>query len=95
MTMLHSCSNCHARFGPAEARVHDMSWRSIFYRPVKPLPLGRDIEGFDLVRCPSCGHAERALEIKIFGFISGAHVKHVLWVLLLAILVFGYWIIKS
>ena len=92
---LHTCSRCQLAFSAQKHRKRDLSWLSIVTRPVKPFPLGDDIEAFDLVRCPDCGHVESASELRLFGVIPAKHVKVVLGVLLLLILVFGYWQIRT
>lgn len=94
-TTLHICSKCHGSFDPNKARIKDISWVSIFTRPVKPLPLGDDIETFDVVKCPHCGYSERASELKVFGIFPGGRIKLVLGALLVIVVVFGYWLISQ
>ncbi len=91
----HKCSKCNESFDPKKARTKDMSWTSLFSRPAKPLPLGDDIEAFNVVKCPYCGYSERASELKVFGIFPGGRIKLVLGALLVIVLVFGYWIIKQ
>ena len=92
---MHECSNCKKSFEAAENRATDISWRSIFTRPVKILPLGDDIESFELVKCPNCGHIEKAPELRLFGVIPARRVKLVLGALLCVIVAFGYWLIRT
>ncbi len=92
---MHTCSNCGHSFDLALARPQDVSWKTLFTRPNKALPLGEDINTFDVVKCPKCGHEEKAPELKIFGVIPGNNIKLVLWGLLIIILVFGYWLVKN
>lgn len=92
---MHTCSRCDRSFDPMKARAKDISWRSIFYRPVKALPLSEDIEAYALVRCPFCGHSETAVELKVFGIFPGKSVKIFLWGLFLFVLLFGYWIVRT
>jgi hypothetical protein len=91
---MHACSNCGQSFDPALARPQELSWKTLFTRPNKAFPLGEDINTFDLVKCPRCGHTERAPELKVFGVIPGSNIKLVLGGLLLVILVFGYWLVQ-
>ena len=89
----HRCSKCGHEFDPTKGRINNLSWSSVFTRPVRALPLGEDIETFSLVKCPHCGQSEDATELRLFGVIPGKHVKLLLGLLLLVILAFGYWII--
>jgi DNA-directed RNA polymerase subunit RPC12/RpoP len=91
---MHRCSSCKELFDAAKSRASDLSWHSIFTRPVKALPLGEDIESFELVKCPKCGHTEGAPELRLFGVIPAKRVKLVLGVLFVLILAFGYWLIR-
>ena len=82
-------------FDPARNRARDLSWHSIFTRPVKALPLGDDIEAFESVKCPKCGHMEDAPELRLFWVIRAKRIKLVLGALFVLILAFGYWLIRS
>jgi hypothetical protein len=77
-------------------RPRDISWRSIFTRPAKLFPLGEDIESFESVKCPKCGHVEKSDELRSFGIIPGSNtgIKVVLGILLFAIILFGAWLIN-
>lgn len=92
---LHKCTRCNEWLEPTANRLRDVSWKSILTRPVKLLPLGDDIESFDLVKCPNCGHVETASELRVLGIFPARHVKLVLGALFLLILVFGYWLIRT
>jgi DNA-directed RNA polymerase subunit RPC12/RpoP len=91
---MHTCSNCQATFQGTTNRSRDISWKSIFTRPSALFPLGEDIESFESVKCPKCGYVENSSEFRIFGFIPGSkrNIKLVLCGLLVAILLFGYWL---
>ena len=93
---MHTCSNCRATFEGTTNRPRDISWKSIFTRPATLFPLGEDIESFELVKCQKCGHVEKSSEFRIFGFIPGSkrNIKLVLGGLLVAILLFGYWLLE-
>jgi DNA-directed RNA polymerase subunit RPC12/RpoP len=93
---LHTCSKCRETFEATNNRPRDISWKSILTRPAKPLPLGEDIESFELVKCPKCGHVEKSDELRLFGLIPGSNrnVKLVLGVLFVVILLFGYWLLR-
>jgi hypothetical protein len=91
---MHACSRCGTLFEPARNRTNDLSWKSIFTRPIKAFSLGEDIESFDLVKCPTCGHIEGSSQLKIFGAIPGSRVKLVLAALLICILAFGWWLVR-
>ncbi len=80
-------------FDAAKSRANDISWHSIFTRPVKAFPLREDIKSFELVKCPKCGHTEGAPELRLFGVIPAKRVKLVLGALFVLILAFGYWLI--
>jgi hypothetical protein len=54
------------------------------------LPLGDDINTFDLVNCPKCGQIEIDPELRVFGRIPASKLKLVLGGLLVAIILFGY-----
>lgn len=92
---MHRCSKCGAIFDPAKSRIKDLSWTSIFSRPNKPLPLGEDIEVFNLVKCPQCGNLEQSTELKVFGVFPGNSIKLVLAVFLAIIIMFGFWLVNS
>ena len=92
---LHKCTKCNESFEPTSNRGRDVSWKSILTRPAKLLPLGEDIESFDRVKCPNCGHVETATELRVFGVFPGRHVKLVLGALFILILAFGYWLIRT
>jgi DNA-directed RNA polymerase subunit RPC12/RpoP len=92
---LHKCSVCGKSFDPARNSLRDLSWKSVFTRAVKPLPLGEDIQSFDLVKCPDCGHVEKASELRIFGIVPGSQIKVVLGALLVVVIMFGYWLLKT
>jgi hypothetical protein len=94
-TSSHKCSNCNESYDAAKNRAGDLSWRSIFTRPAKMLPLGDDIESFGSVKCPKCGHIENGPQLHLFGIIPGKQVKWVLGALLVLILLFGYWLIQK
>lgn len=79
----------------ARNRATDLSWHSVFTRPVKALPLGEDIESFELVKCPKCGHMEGAPELRLFAVIPAKRIKLVLGALFVLILAFGYWLVGS
>ena len=82
-------------FDPGINRANDMSWKSLFTRPIKALPLGDDIESFCIVKCPKCGHLEEDFGLKVFGIIPGRQVKLVLFVLFVIVIVFGCWIVGN
>jgi hypothetical protein len=92
---LHKCSNCQAAFEATTNRPRDISWKSLFTRPATLFPLGEDIESFEFVKCPKCGHMEKSEEFRIFGFIpcSKRNIQLVLGVVLVAVLSFGYWLL--
>jgi len=91
----HTCSNCGQVFDPTLARPKDISWNTLFTRPNIVLPLGEDINTYDVVKCPKCDHVEKAPELKVFGVIPGSNIKLVLAGLLIIILVFGYWLLNK
>ncbi len=91
----HRCGKCGTTFDPYAHRAKDVSAKSILYRKNEALPLGEDIRLIDSVRCPSCGHVEQSSTLKIFGFIPAAKTTSVLVGLLVLVLVFGVWLLRT
>jgi hypothetical protein len=93
---LHTCSSCREVFEATTNRARDNSCKSMITRPAELFPLGEDIGSFDLVKCPKCGHVDKSEEFQIFGLIQGSsrNIKLVLFGFLIALVLFGYWLLK-
>lgn len=93
---MHTCSSCQEVFEAETNRPRDISWKSLITGPAELFPLGKDIGSFDLVKCPKCGHVEKSKEFRIFGLIPGSrrNIKLVLLGLVVALGLFGYWLLE-